>query len=687
MITSQWRDEEAAAYVTRYGEDHGADVALRVYTSRLIGREPTLVLHGGGNTSVKSIHRNLLGREVTALYVKGSGWDLGSIEPAGLPGVDLEALRALRHLPSLTDEAMVNELRTRLFIASAPTPSVEALLHAFLPAKFIDHSHADAIVMLTNTARGEEHVAACFGDEVVVVPYVMPGFSLAATAARLFEERPTRRGMVLLRHGLFTFAESARESYERHIELVNRAEEYCQRRMSPVVAVPAVPSVAPAEALPTIRGALALRGEGGVVERRWICALRQGPEIDALLNHPELERLSQSGPLTPDHIIRTKAMPLVLRLDGDEAARRATIEAGIHSFAEAYRGYVERCSAARRVRRTPLDSMPRVILVPGLGMIGIGETAKGAAIAADIYEHTIAVKLGIDRYDRWAGLPELDLFDMEYWSLEQAKLKSGSAKALTGQVALITGGTGAIGVGIARVLRDAGAEVVIADVARVEETSRELGVTGVTVDVTSERSLQAGFAEVVTRFGGIDIVVPNAGIALSRPIAELTGADVDRVMRVNFEGYLLTIQAAAEVFRRQSTGGHIIVISSKNVAAPGKDFALYSASKAAGHQLGRVAAIELAPLGVRVNMVTPDAVFGGGAHPSGLWAEVGPERAKARGLEFDKLQSFYRDRNLLKTTISPEDVGRAVLFFASNQTPTTGAVLPVDGGVVEAFPR
>lgn len=687
MITSRWRAEDAAACIDRYAPHHGEDVALRVYTSRLIGGESTLVLHGGGNTSVKSTHRTILGREIPALYVKGSGWDLGTIEPAGLPGLDLERLRELRALESLSDEAMVNELRTRLFESSAPTPSVETLLHAFLPARFIDHSHADAILMLTNTRHGEEHVAACFGDEVVVVPYVMPGFELAALAARLFEERPTCRGMVLIRHGLFTFAETARESYERHLELVNRAEEFCLRRMKPAVAVPATPSPAPAEVLPMVRGALALRSAEGVVERRWILALRRGAAVQDFVNHPDLERISQSGPLTPDHIIRTKAMPLIVRGEGDDGTRREAIEAAVRSFGDRYGAYFERCSTARGVRRTRLDPMPRVILVPGLGLIGVGETAKGAAIAADIYEHTIAVKLGIDRYEEWQGLPELDLFDMEYWSLEQAKLKGTTTRALTGQVALITGGTGAIGVGIARVLRDAGAEVVIADVARVEETSRELGVTGVTVDVTSESSVKAGFAEVVTRFGGIDIVVPNAGIALSRPIAQLTSADVERVMRVNFEGYLLTMQAAADVFRRQSTGGHIVVISSKNVAAPGKDFALYSASKAAGHQLGRVAAIEFAPLGVRVNMVTPDAVFGGGAHPSGLWAEVGPERARSRGLDFTELESYYRDRNLLKATISPEDVGRAVLFFVSNQTPTTGAALPVDGGVVEAFPR
>lgn len=681
MIDSKWDDKDAEKFIAKYAPKYGEDVALRTYSARLIGTESSLVLHGGGNTSVKSIFINALGEKLPALYVKGSGWDLASIEPAGHPGLDLNYLLKLRSLKALNDEAMVNEFRTHLFDASSPTPSVETLLHAFLPPKFIDHSHADAILTLTNTVNGEEITKECFGSNVVYVPYVMPGFALAKLAADLYDKSLGKIGMVLIRHGLFSFGATARESYENHLKLVNRASEYIADLISKAgrTNTPrSVPAVLAENILPHLRGALALRDEDGKVRKRFILALRSSPEILNFVNSPGLEKISLTPPLTPDHIIRTKEKPLILRSNLDSA---------LADYRSAYDSYFDRCTKARAVTRTKLDNLPRVILVPGLGLVTAADTFAAANIAADIYEHTIKVKSTIERFAEYRGLPEVDLFDCEYWGLEQAKLALQKPKPLHGRVALISGGSGAIGMGIAKVLKDAGAEVVISDIKDVEKTSTALGVFGVISDVSSESSVRACFKNVIQRYGGIDIVIPNAGVALSAPIEEISESDAKRVMDINFHGYLNFIKIASEYLKAQNSAGHIVIISSKNVPAPGKEFAIYSASKAAGHQLGKVAALELAPYGIRVNMITPDAVFDAADKLSGLWQSVGPQRAKARGLELNQLEDFYKERNLLKTKISAEDVGRAVLFFVTEQTPTTGATLPVDGGVAEAFSR
>ncbi len=681
MLASKWSDEKAAEYISTYSSVYGEDLALRTYSARLIGAESTLVLHGGGNTSVKSVHKDLFGQSIEAIYVKGSGWDLASIEPAGHPGMDLSYLRKLRQLASLSDESMVNELRTHLFDCSAPTPSVETLLHAFLPHKFIDHSHADAILALTNTVDGDENTRTCFGDQVVYVPYVMPGFGLAKLAAEIFERTPSAIGMVLLRHGLFSVGATARQSYECHLELVNRAEEFVARltrKKSSTIRLQKVSTPDLVRMLPEVRGRLALRNDDGTIKKRFVTAFRTSDEILQFVSDPSVLKISQTPPLTPDHVIRTKQFPLIL--DGP-------VDRVLGLFSDGYDSYFKRCSSARGVSREKLDCMPRVVLIPGAGMLGVGESYVAASIAADIYEHTISVKTRISEYSKYQGLAEVDLFDCEYWSLEQAKLKLQKSKPLSGRVAVISGGAGTIGQGIARILRDAGAEVAITDLQFNSASEAGSKFFSVQMDVTSEASVRDGFAKVVTKFGGVDIIIPNAGVALSAPIEKISEADAKRVMDINFHGFLNTIKVGAEVLRLQGTAGHIVLISSKNVFAPGKEFSIYSASKAAGAQLGKIAAIELGAIGVKVNMINPDAIFGEGEQLSGLWREVGPGRAKARGLELNQLEEFYRQRNILKSKITAEDIGRAVLFFVTDQTPTTGASLPVDGGIAEAFPR
>jgi rhamnulose-1-phosphate aldolase/alcohol dehydrogenase len=707
-MESRWSDREAAEWVERLSPRWGEELALRVYTSRLIGRDPDLVMHGGGNTSLKGAVTTLVGDRVEALFVKGSGWDLDSIEPPGLPAVDLGHLRRLRALETLSDEEMMNQLRIHLFDAAAPNPSVETLLHAFLPHRFIDHTHADIALVVTNQPRAESEamVREAFGPRWAVVPYIMPGFALAKLAAEIYERDPAVEGLVLLNHGLFTFADDARTAYERMIAGVDRAEKFVRARRRdgrPIgrgARFETDPAAAAAALGPLVRGVLAepQGGEGG--DRRWrrmVLEWRAAPDVLEALGRPDAPALAAAGPLTPDHVIRTKGPALFLAdLPLDEPATlRERLAGEVSRYRERYDAYVEANRARARTPITRLDAFPRVLLIPGVGVVTAGRTKKDACIAADIAEHTVRAKALANDLGRYTALSDADLFDMEYWSLEQAKLGKAKDAVLAGQVALVTGATGAIGFGICRKLVEAGAHVVVTDLTRdrvdaavAELDPRRAGLAaGVVMDVTDAAAIAAGFAEACRLYGGLDVVVLNAGIAHVSAIESTEPSDFRRVVEVNLMGYFLALREAARLLKRQGTGGHVIVNSSKNVFGPGADFGAYSASKAGAHQLGKVAALELAAAGIRVNLVNADAVFGDGSRPSGLWQEVGPARARSRGMDPAGLQAYYRERNLLRATITPEHVGNAVVFFASGLTPTTGATLPVDGGVPDAFPR
>ncbi len=656
-------------------------LAERVRTSRLLGADPAVVMHGGGNTSAKGEVVDLFGNTKQVIWVKGSGWDLATIEAPGLPALDLERLRKLRALDVLSDEEMVCEVRGCLLDPDSPTPSVETLLHAFLPHRFIDHSHADAILALSNLDNGEQLCREVFGERVAYLPFVMPGFPLAKAVAAAVDEQPQVEGVLLHNHGLFTFGDSGEESLARHMEFVEMAAARCTTERDEVLASHSEPCLKANDVLPMIRKELAGHGN-------FVLETRDAGWIVAALGGDGMKELMCTAPLTPDHSLRTKNLPCWL--PATDSLSDVAVHEAISAFITEYRRYFERCCAVRG-ERTQLDPAPRVFHVPGLGLIGVGNSAKAAAIAADIAEHTLLTKVAARGLGKFIGLDELDLFDMEYWSLEQAKLGKSKPAELAGQVAVVTGAGGAIGEGVARVLLDAGAAVALLDIDRelVTAAADRLGgaVIAIQADVSDEASMSAAMNQVCTRFGGIDILVPNAGLAHVASIDELQLSDWQRLVDVNQTGVLLTIQTAARVMQAQHSGGAVVLVSSKNVLAPGSNFGAYSASKAAAHQLARVAALELAESNITVNMVTPDAVFRHGDNPSGLWAEVGPDRASSRGLSEAELEDFYRQRNLLKATVSAEDVGRAVLFFAARRTPTTGAVLPVDGGVPGAFPR
>ncbi len=700
-MRSRWNDADARRFVDLYAPRWGEALALRTYTSRLLGAEPSLVLHGGGNTSVKDTVTTVLGERVPAIFVKASGRDLADIEPDGHPAVDLTHVRRLRALDDLSDDALVNELRTHLFDHRAPTPSLETPVHAFLPHSFVDHTHADAILALTNQDDGADHVRAALGDDVIVLPYVSPGLRLARAAIEAYEAHPTSRGMVWMLHGLVTWGATAREAYEATIELVSRAEAYLERhatrRLQVVVSTTAAEATERlVQVAPLVRGLLVRRGTDDVAVR--VPLVVQGLVDEAtrrVVDSEEGRALALAPPLTADHLIRTRAKPLWVdapRYD-DLDALRAQLAAAVRDYSEEYRGMVERHAGPEAA--ATCDSLPRVVLMPGLGALCAGPDARAAAVARDITAHTLAVKAQVAAMGHYWGLPDAELVKMEFRAFQQAKVRQVETPALAGHVALVTGAAGAIGAGISEVLLRHGAHVAVTDLAgeRLDALAAELGaafptrVIGAPLDVTDPASVAEAFRTVVRTWGGGDLVVVNAGLAHAGSLAELALEDFRRLEHVNVEGTLLVIAEAARHFAHQRSGGDIVVISTKNVFAPGARFGAYSATKAAAHQLGRIASLELAALDVRVNMVSPDAVFAHGTRRSGLWAAVGPERMRARGLDEAGLEEYYRSRNLLKARVTAEHVANAVLFFATRQTPTTGATIPVDGGLPDATPR
>jgi len=702
-MINRWSDQDAARFIAQYATRWGDALALRTYTSRLLGAEPSLVLHGGGNASVKGPWRTVLGEQVPAVFVKASGFNMASIEPDGHPALDLEALLKLRALDDMTDDAMVNEVRRALFDTRSPNPSIETLVHAFLPGVFIDHTHADAILTLTNQRDGAALVRDALGDAAAVLSYEEPGFRLAKAAAAAAGAAPGVRCLVLMKHGLITWGEFARSSYEHHVEIVTRAEAFAagRARRGATVTVPADAVSAAWERLasiaPMLRGQLARPTNDA--DRPWDRVILQPIVTDgilALLDSEGAKDALLTPALTTDHLIRTKSLPLWI--DGpawdDRPRLRRQLSDAIRAYAVSYEAFVERHRSLMQAGAAGVDPLPRVILIPGLGAVCAARDARAAAIARDITAQTIQVKAVIAGMGTYEGLSERELFLMEYRGVQQAKLAPASG-VMGDRVALVTGAAGAIGTGIAVGLLEAGCHVVVTDLAGapLESLGAELDrafpgrAIGVPMDVTDALSVADGFRFVARTWGGVDLVIVNAGIAHVSPLVEMELDTFRKLERVNIEGTLLVIAEAGRHFACQGTGGDIVLVSTKNVFAPGARFGAYSATKAAAHQLARIASLEMAEQDVRVNMVSPDAVFSHGTRRSGLWAEVGPDRMKARGLDEAGLEEYYRTRNLLKARVTARHVANAVLYFATRQSPTTGSTIPVDGGLPDATPR
>ncbi|HEX7239595.1 MAG TPA: bifunctional rhamnulose-1-phosphate aldolase/short-chain dehydrogenase [Longimicrobiaceae bacterium] len=673
--------------------DAGEPLDALVRFSRRVGADPSLVLRGGGNTSLKTVEADVLGRPLAVLRVKGSGSDLATIRRGDFAGVRLDDVLPLFGREEMTDEEMVAYLARCLTEPGSPRPSIETLLHAFVPAASVFHSHADAVLALVNTPEPERALREAFGDQVLHVAYRRPGFLLSREVGEAARARPDALGLVLLNHGAVTWGDTPEEAYRRHLELVARAREHVEARSrGRVFAADARLRLdddarrrAAAALAPAIRGALC-------GTRRVVARLTDSPEVLDFVGAPRAREASAAGAATPDHILTTKRLPLWVEVDdpADAEGTAARFREALERWRADYLAYVERW----RTDEPVLEPAPRVVLVPGIGMWTTGSTPRAAELARDIYLHTIGIMAGAEGVGGYRSLPEGEAFRAEYWPLELYKLTLAPPdRELAGRVALVTGAAGAIGRAAALRLAAAGAMVVATDLggagpealaAEIVEREGAGAAVAHALDVTREREVEAALERASLEYGGVDLVVSNAGVAHCAPIESLELGDWERSLAVNATGHFLVARAALRLFRRQGTGGNLVFVATKNVTAPGKDFAAYSAAKAAEAQLARVAAIEGGPLGVRVNMVNPDAVFAG----SGLWADIAPERARAHGIDPAGLGDFYRSRTLLGVEVRAEDVAEAVLFLASDRSSrTTGCMLPVDGGVREAFVR
>jgi rhamnose utilization protein RhaD (predicted bifunctional aldolase and dehydrogenase)/NAD(P)-dependent dehydrogenase (short-subunit alcohol dehydrogenase family) len=651
-VQSRWSDTEAAAC-------RGL-LAARVYTSRLLGADPDLVMHGGGNTSVKVEEANLFGDPVDVLYVKGSGSDLASVTEQGFAPVLLEHLLRLAELDELTDAHMTEQLRLACTRTDAPAPSVEAVLHAILPARYVDHTHADAVLSITNTPNGRKWIEELYGERVVVIDYVMPGFALARRCAREFPARRTGAtvGMVLMHHGIFTFGETARESYERMIELVTMAENFLVSRHAWELTTADAANTDRAYRSVVAQLRNALSHAAGVP---MIVATTHTPRTAAFLARDDHADLASRGPLTPDHVIRTKRVPLIGR--------------DVATYVADYVDYFERNRERARVPITMLDPAPRVLLDRELGLLTAGRTARDASVARDVALHTLDAIERADALDAWVALSEGDLFDVEYWELEQAKLaRQGLPAPFAGEIALVTGAASGIGRATADAFLNAGAAVVGLDIDDRIADRDDHAFLGIPCDVTDDSAVDGALDLAVARFGGLDMLVLNAGVfPPSARIEELSLDAWRRVMAVNVDANLSLLHLCADLLARAPRHGRVVVNASKNVHAPGPGAAAYSASKASLTQLARVAALEWAPKGIRVNIVHPNAVF-----DTAIWDEQTlASRAASYGLTVDE----YRRSNLLGVEVTSADVAGVILALCSPTfAKTTAAQVPIDGG-------
>ena len=679
-----WDDRAAETITSAYaGGNINRDLALRVYTTRLIGGDPRLVLHGGGNTSVKTSATDLVGESFDVLCVKGSGWDMGVIEPAGLPAVKLAPLLKARQRDRLSDKDMVTLQRANLLDPDAPNPSVETLLHAFLPHKFVDHTHSTAVLSLADQANSAALCTEIYGRRMGQVPYIMPGFALARKAAEVFEQDPSVEGLILLKHGIFIFGETAREAYERMIEMVSLAEARLWRDRKSVfvpVALPAKPASLAAVA-PILRGACGLRESDDW--RRMVLDFRTSPAVLNYVNGAEVGRYATQGVVTPDHTIRTKNYPLIVdaAADGGLDDFRKGTRAAAEKFIADYQAYFARNNEGQTTPKKILDPLPRVILVPGLGLFGLGRSKKDAAIAADIALNTVATITDAEAIGRFEALPEADLFDMEYWSLEQAKLGTSKEKPLAGQVAVITGGAGAIGAATAKLFKDNGAELAVLDLdgEAAVRTAKALGgaTLGLGCDVTDAASVQAAFDKIAETFGGVDILVSNAGAAWQGKIGAVDEAVLRQSFELNFFAHQRVAQAAVKLMLAQGTGGCLLFNVSKQAINPGPDFGPYGLPKAATLFLARQYAVDYGADGIRSNAVNADRIRSGVLTP-----EMIAQRSTARGLS----EKDYMGGNLLRQEVTAEDVAQAFLHQALSLK-TTAGVTTVDGGNIAAALR
>lgn len=689
MVSNRWRDEDAKKFVDTAGSDPAdRELALRVYTSRLIGQDHDLVLHGGGNTSCKLTRKDLFGNDVAVLHVKGSGWDLETIEAAGLPAVSIEPLKELRKLDKLSDEDMVNAQRRNLLDSTSPNPSVETLLHAYLPHNYVDHTHATAMLALADLPDVEEVVKEIFGDKIVVVPFIMPGFELAKAAADIYDQNPHVEGLLLKQHGHFAFSDTAKSSYDLIIKHTNMVEDWLAKKSGKVPKCSSEPSTAmiakAVRVLPMLRGIIGeahAKFSGDPDLAMPLMDIRAGENIQEFLQRPDLDALSTRGVATPDHVIRTKNHPLVITKEILDGGRDAVTKA-VDDFVSSYTKYFQR-NAARFVpgEKTMLAPTPNLAWIDGVGAVGISANAKAAGTASDLAEQGIKAMINGEDCGGFYPVEEEKLFDMEYWSLEQAKLGKGSAPRFQGKIVMVTGGGGAIGLATAKAFAELGANIFLIDFDNQSLIAAlaELGNwhSGLAIDITSEGAAQKAVNACVARFGGLDILVSNAGAAWSGEMSSLDDELLRKSFELNFFAHQTFAKAAAEIFEAQGRGGQILFNVSKQAVNPGKGFGAYGIPKAATFFLLKQLALELGPKGIRVNGINADRIRSGLLDDAFI-----SERSEARGID----EATYMAGNLLGQEVEAHHVADAFVMLASSKR-TTAHVMTVDGGNIEASLR
>lgn len=667
--------------------------ALRMlaYSSNLLGSDRSVANYGGGNTSVKARERDHAGREIEVLWVKGSGSDLATITADRFTGLRLAEILPLMEREEMSDEDMVEYLSRCQLAPNMPRSSIETLLHAFVPYPHVDHTHPDSINMICCARNGESLARECFGEEAIWIPYIRPGFALSRQVGLAVGDNPDARLVLLAKHGLVTWGESGEESYTRTVEAVNRAAEFVvERAATEPFGGQRVSTTADerdsllAAALPALRGAVS-------TETSKILQVDTSDDVMEFVCGADSAELSQVGAACPDHLVHTKVKPLWIEFDptregADELEEK--LRDGARRYREDYAAYFSRNGIGDEEM---FDPNPRVVLISGVGLVSVGKDLKAASLSRDLYHRAIAVMRGASSIDTFVSLTEEESYAVEYWPLELYKLTlAPPPRELAGKVAFVTGGAGGIGGAISRVLASAGACVTVADLdaGGAERTASELDGAGLAVkaDVTDEKAVADAFRQTVLRYGGVDVIVSNAGLASSAPVEETSVAEWEKNHAVLAKGYFLVAREAFRVLKEQGAGGSVVFVASKNALAAGKNASAYSSAKAAELHLARCLAEEGGAHGIRVNSVNPDAVLQGSRIWDSSWRA---ERARAYGIEPDELEEHYRRRNTLQRNVYPEDIAEAALFFASEarSAKSTGNILNVDGGVKDSYPR
>lgn len=689
MVQSLWDNSKASQLEGGLNE--------LVYRSNIIGADRRVCNYGGGNTSSKTVVKDFRGRDVEVMYVKGSGSDLATMKAGNFTGLRMDDIRPLFERSEMPDEEMVAYLVNCMIDSKHPRASIETLLHAFLPFKHVDHTHPDSIISLCCADNGKALAKEIFGDRFVWVPYVRPGFNLSKMIAEGVLANPNAELVLMEKHGLVTWGETSEECYAQTIKIISEAEAFIEARFDEaslfggvkheVLAADVRRSVA-AQVMPTIRGAVS-------DAKKMILTFDDEADVLAFVSGQNSPQLSQVGAACPDHLVHTKVVPLFIDWTpnaDDIAGLKEKLTAGIAAYKEQYKAYFERNKNEGDVM---FEAAPRVILIPGIGMINTGKSWAMAQVSGALYHRAIAVMRGATALGDFVSLSENESYNVEYWPLELYKLSLAPAEAeFSRKIAFITGGAGGIGSETARRLVSEGAHVVLADLnlegaqkvaAEINEKYGDNRATAVKMDVTSEEQVAAAYAETALAYGGVDIIVNNAGLATSSPFDETSLKEWNLNMNVLGTGYFLVAREAFKLMKQQSIGGNMVFIGSKNSVYAGKNASAYSAAKALEAHLARCIAAEGGEFGIRVNTILPDAILQGSAIWNGSWRN---ERAAAYGIEPDQLEEYYRKRTTLLVNIYPRDIAEGIAFFASSKADkTTGCMLTIDGGVPAAFTR